>query len=86
MENTNAPAFPVSSSSINGHQNGVNTYQFTGITIRDYFAAHSPISVNDAKEHFYLKYKRNADLDEMFTTLAFLRLKYADAMMEARKE
>ena len=79
MKDTTSPAFPTT------EEHGFNS-GFPGMTLRDYFAAHSPISVNDAKEHFYLKYKRNADLDEMFTTLAFLRLKYADAMMEARKE
>ena len=80
MENINAPAFPVSSSSINGHQNGVNTYQFTGITIRDYFAAKIvasiPQSVSGGNVGVYYP-----DQNKNFALAAYA---LADAMMEAR--
>lgn len=34
------PAFPVSTSNeTDGHQDGPNTWQFPGMTLRDYFAA-----------------------------------------------
>ena len=37
---TGGPAFPVSTSNeTNGHQDGPNTWQFPGMTLRDYFAA-----------------------------------------------
>ena len=42
METTNngGPAFPVSTSNEKyGHQDGPNTWQFQGMTLRDYFAA-----------------------------------------------
>lgn len=58
--------------------------KFTDVSLRDYFAAHAPIDVSHANEHFYRKYHRNADTDEMLATLAFLRFKYADAMMETK--
>lgn len=36
----NHPAFPVSTADERvGHQDGPNTWQFTGLSIRDYFAA-----------------------------------------------
>lgn len=38
--NDGGPAFPVSTSNENeGHQDGPNTWQFPGMTLRDYFAA-----------------------------------------------
>lgn len=38
--NNGGPAFPVSTSNENeGHQDGPNTWQFPGMTLRDYFAA-----------------------------------------------
>lgn len=42
METTNngGPAFPVSTSNeTDGHQDGPNTWQFPGMSLRDYFAA-----------------------------------------------
>ena len=83
MENTNAPAFPVSSSSINGHQNDVNTYQFTGITIRDYFAAKiiaSLLQQVSTGVSVGVHYPNN---NKNFALAAYV---LADAMMEARKE
>ena len=80
MENINAPAFPVSSSSINGHQNGVNTYQFTGITIRDYFAAKAIIGLLSASDG--LEYcERYPQDSKRYADVAYA---LADAMMEAR--
>ena len=38
---TGGPAFPVSTSNEeDGHQDGPNTWQFPGMTLRDYFATH----------------------------------------------
>ena len=38
--NDEEPAFPVSTSNpYSGHQDGPNTWQFPGMTLRDYFAA-----------------------------------------------
>lgn len=81
MENINAPAFPVSSSSINGHQDGVNTYQFTGITIRDYFAAKIVASLLQQLStgvNVGVNYPNN---NKNFALAAYA---LADAMMEAR--
>lgn len=81
MENINAPAFPVSSSSINGHQNGVNTYQFTGITIRDYFAAKIVASLLQQLStgvNVGVNYPNN---NKNFALAAYA---LADAMMETR--
>lgn len=37
---TGGPAFPVSTiNETGGHQDGPNTWQFPGMTLRDYFAA-----------------------------------------------
>lgn len=39
-QNDGGPAFPVSTSNeTNGHQDGPNTWQFPGMSLRDYFAA-----------------------------------------------
>ena len=41
---TGGPAFPVSTAEASeGHQDGHNTWQFPGMTLRDYFAVHSDI-------------------------------------------
>ena len=80
------PAFPVSTSNRDiGHQDGPNTWQFPGMTLRDYFAAHAPIDVADANEAFYRAHGRNARTSEMLDTLAGLRSMYADAMLKARE-
>jgi hypothetical protein len=39
MSKVSEPAFPVSTSGVEGHQDGPNTWQFPGLSIRDYFAA-----------------------------------------------
>ena len=41
---TGGPAFPVSTAEASeGHQDGPNTWQFPGMTLRDCFAAHAPV-------------------------------------------
>ena len=80
MENINAPAFPVSSSSINGHQNGVNTYQFTGITIRDYFAAKIVASLLQTASGAHV----GVSYPEQNKNFALAAYALVDAMMEAR--
>jgi len=83
---TGGPAFPVSTAEASeGHQDGHNTWQFPGMTLRDYFAAHAPIGVADANEAFYRAHGRNALTSEMLDTLARLRSMYADAMLKARE-
>ena len=80
------PAFPVSTAEASeGHQDGPNTWQFPGMTLRDYFAAHAPIGVADANEAFYRMNGRNPRTSEMLDTLAGLRSRYADAMLKARE-
>ncbi len=40
---TGGPAFPVSTAKASeGHQDGHSTWQFPGMTLRDYFIAHAP--------------------------------------------
>ena len=80
------PAFPVSTAEASeGHQDGHNTWQFPGMTLRDYFIAHAPIGVADANEAFYRTNSRNPRESEMLDTLAVLRSRYADAMLKARE-
>ena len=57
----------------------------SGMTLRDYFAAHAPIGVADANEAFYRTNSRNPRESEMLDTLAVLRSRYADAMLKARE-
>lgn len=61
------PAFPTDSE----HQSGPNTYHFTGMTLRDYFAVHCPKRLDS-----YLSLDDEAEM----------RYRYADAMLKARKQ
>jgi hypothetical protein len=60
-----------------------------GMTLRDYFAAHSPITLTDAVE-FLDTYGGEVTgpwpPKEVLRTLADLRIEYANAMLKARDE
>ncbi len=78
--NTGGPAFPIVG------QWGVSEQ---GMTLRDYFAAHSPITLTDAVE-FLDTYGGEVTgpwpPKEVLRTLADLRIEYANAMLKARDE
>ena len=73
---TGGPAFPVSTSNEDGHQDGPNTWQFPGMSLRDYFAA-------KAMQGFLAQYGTWADED--FSGEAAGAYRVADAMLAARK-
>jgi hypothetical protein len=76
-QNTGGPAFPST------HPHG----QDEGMTLRDYFAAHAPITLTDAVE-FLDTYGGEVTgpwpPQKVLRTLADLRVEYADAMLQAR--
>jgi hypothetical protein len=77
--NTGGPAFPTPIISIGQHQ---------GMTLRDYFAAHAPITYQDAIE-WLDRYGGEVvgpwHPSRIMETLVDLRNDYADSMLEARK-
>lgn len=77
--NDGGPAFPVSTSNTyTGHQDGPNTWQFPGATLRDYFAAKAMQSLLTTIDEFP---------DERWRAgVAMDAYMMADAMLEARKE
>lgn len=58
-----------------------------GMTLRDYFAADAPIKLGDAIAVEYqanIPHMSDAEILQVFATLARLRYQYADAMLEER--
>lgn len=84
MEKTNdgGRAFPDPGRAQSAKQRQVLTE--TGMTLRDYFAAHAPIGVADANDAFYRTHGRNARQSEMLEVLATMRGRYAEAMIADR--
>jgi hypothetical protein len=82
--NTGGPAFPCDWDYINSNREAAN-----GMTLRDYFAAHAPITLTDAVE-FLDTYGGEVTgpwpPQEVLRTLADLRVEYANAMLKAREE
>lgn len=58
-----------------------------GMTVRDYFAAHAPLDMADARNHWHKMHgsgSRQPSMQDIMATLALLRGEYADAMMAER--
>ena len=53
---------------------------YDGLTRREYYAAHAPITVDDAEK--FLGIASGPHTPEIINTLAELRWRYADAMLE----
>ena len=76
------PAFPVSTRDpVEGHPGPENTWQFPGMTLRDYFAAKaiSGFLAHPAQDEAPLR-------ESNFRMLAVESYRLADAMIEARAE
>lgn len=72
------PAFPVSTgNSYSGHQDGHTTWQFPGMTLRDYFAA-------KAMQGFVSSYQ-DGDVTCPLADIAIDAYDMADAMLQARQ-
>lgn len=80
-KNTGGPAFPSHGS--------MGEVAHEGMTLRDYFAAHAPITLTDAVE-FLDTYGGEVvgpwRPEKVLQTLAELRVEYADAMIAARSQ
>jgi hypothetical protein len=86
-QKTGGPAFPASSG-WDSQGNWCRNYTDNeGMTLRDYFAAHAPITLTDAVE-FLDTYGGEVTgpwpPQKVLRTLADLRVEYADAMLQAR--
>ena len=80
---TGGPAFPVSTAEASeGHQDGPNTWQFPGMTLRDYFAA-------KAMPSCYAEYCAYANAqgysEDWKMGVALDSYAMADAMLKARE-
>jgi hypothetical protein len=80
------PAFPVSTrqagapnESAYGHQDNYDTWQFGGMTLRDYFAAKAMAAVPMPQSHLH-------DIPEAYDRIAQHAFKMADAMLRARSQ
>lgn len=85
---TGGPAFPHPELDYFGGDYSLKSKQ-AGMTLRDYYMAHAPISMGDALVHAggwtnciaTLSDKQRA---KVFESMALLRGEYADAMIDAR--
>lgn len=62
---------------------------YAGLSLRDYFAAHAPITLADAVEQcgwscIEKRYFSDAERDTLFRIMALMRAEYADAMLAER--
>jgi len=74
------PAFPVSTSAPEGHQDGPSTWQFPGMSLRDYFAAQAiPAVIDVCREDV------RQDGVPYVTYCADMAYAVADAMLKARE-
>lgn len=83
MKNDGAPAFPNKGFNSDLYGGGI------GMSLRDYFATHCPITFQDAREivHEDLKNKCEAvTYKKIFEWLCQMQLAYADSMLEQRKK
>jgi hypothetical protein len=58
-----------------------------GMSVRDYFAAHAPIDLIEARNHWHKMHgngSRQPTYADLFDALAMLRGQYADAMTAER--
>jgi hypothetical protein len=58
-----------------------------GMSLRDYFAAHAPIDLADARNQWHKMHgsgSRQPTIQDIVATLALLRGEYADAMVAER--
>lgn len=81
--NNGGPAFPLPE----GSETSAGS---EGMTLRDYFAAHCPITVEEAADIAsgigMFSDEEERTLDRLIDFYASVRVKYADAMLAARKE
>ena len=85
------PAFPFTVIKESDGRTGapINCDVFTGMTLRDYFAADAPISLTQAIAIEYqaaLPGLNEAERANVFETLARIRYEYADAMLKERSK
>jgi hypothetical protein len=75
--NTGGQAFP---SPAPIHPNATNG----GMTLRDYFAAHAPVTLEDVMEFGFTRDGGRKGRENFMVMWAKLRYEYADAMIAAR--
>ena len=81
------PAFPVSTvDGMQGHQDSTNTWQFPGMSLRDYFAAKAmSFSIHSFEEMAGIAHQANQDHRDGFYVAAKFAYQIADAMLKARE-
>lgn len=72
--NNGGPAFPYHDS-----------YR-SGMSLRDYFAAHAPITLDDARDAMESMGRTSYTWEELIHTLAQMRFGYADDMLKEREK
>ena len=87
MDKTGGPAFPVVS------EYGNKLESAEGMTLRDYFATHSDISLDMVREYVFEMRAEQATyttaeptIEEILEARAVLRMMEADAMLKAREK
>lgn len=75
-------AFPAHPNKISGY------HESQGMALRDYFAAHAPITFDNACNTYGCQPNLNSDSERaaFFAVWAFLRCEYADAMLAERQK
>ena len=86
-KNTGGQAFPLSYEGLKTFGNPTGRHAEPGMTLRDYFAAHAPITMHDARQ----VWDATSDNEvaptgrELIYLLAHLRMEYANSMLAARE-
>ena len=82
--NNGEPAFPCDSIVERNQKGGFVGVEVSssGMTVREYFAAHAPITLAEAGEKYRLN-NGNGTIGDVMDYLAKLRWAYADSMLKA---
>lgn len=88
-KNNGGPAFPVANYDHQTFQTETveeHRRLLSGMTLRDYFAAHAPITFQDAVWVLIKQEDRDFTGAEILEMLALMRIGYADAMLKEREK
>ena len=86
--NDGGPAFPISGwedMTTNPPTKRLHLNQFSGMSLRDYFAAHSDMPWNAAMETLRMSGVKNPTIQEIIDLVVKTRYRFADAMLAARE-
>lgn len=85
-KSTGGPAFPQPCDETGACSNNEYGQVGGGVTLRDYFAAHAPVTMSDAELAIKAIGESNYTGEQLMKMLCSIRWLYADTMLEARND